>query len=171
MKVILIRDCFFVSLFIFILITFTGCGKEHHTSNHVITQEVIQDDMDAIYFFPMGGSVEVTQDQYERLTFTMLDYLTSINPENETLGEHPRTTISDRFLTENKSLYYSTNVNYGSGDLEEDENGNNITGSKRTDFIYKFENNQLKLTIKIYESSINNNINSVIAERTFVGEK
>jgi len=67
------------------------------------------------------------------------------------------------------SYRYSQNHNYNSGnDLEEDLSGLNISGSKKTDYIVTFQNGQMRITILIYSSGINNNINSVIATREFI---
>lgn len=156
------------------ILPFNGCGKEYHTTlkeSNTIMEAKIQDDLDALYFFNNGEAIKVNQDQHDRVSITMLDYLTSVNPQNNTLGEHPKTNINDKYLSLENKLYYLVNVNYNNGDLERDNNGSNITGQKRTDFEYHFKDNKLYLTIKIYESVKFSNVNSVIAERTFVGVK
>ena len=167
MKHIVIRDLITWSFFLLILSSMTGCGDNTYLRQEI----VIGNDLDATYFFPLGGSVEVSQDQYGRVSVAMLDYITSINPENGTYGEHPKTNISDRFLTQDKTLYFSQNVNYNSGDLEQDVSGANITGTKRTDFTYKWIGDKLELNIKIFNSEKNDNINSIILDRTYTGRQ
>lgn len=167
MKWLFFRDLITLSLFLVLLSVFQSCGDTLEISK----SQFIVDDLDAMYYFPLGGMIEVNQDQYSRVTITMVDYLTSINPESGDLGEHPKTTITDKFLSNNGLLFYSVNVNYSSGDLEHDVTGSNITGIRRTDFIFQWQENKLIVNIQIYESPKNNNVNSVIANRTLIGEK
>jgi hypothetical protein len=66
-------------------------------------------------------------------------------------------------------LYFTANVTYGGGDLEEDISGSNITGRRRTDFIVKWIDSEVILTIKVYRDEINDNINAVVLNRTYKG--
>lgn len=151
-------------------ILLASCGKtEKITVENTIMETKISHDLDAVYYFDNGGSIEVSQDQYNRITLYQLDYLTSVNPQNDTLGEHPRTNITDKYLTLDNKILYSTNVNYSNGDLENDTSGANITGQHRTDFEYQFKDDKLYLTIKIYDSVKFSNVNYVIATRKFIG--
>ena len=103
------------------------------------------------------------------MTISSLVQIVSVNPENGTLGEHPHFTITDQFLSQDGTLYFTTNITYGGGDLEEDISGSNITGRRRTDFIVKFLDSEVNLTIKVYEDEVNDNINAVILNRTYKG--
>lgn len=170
MRHVFIRDIITLTLFFLLLASFTSCGKDHHTVEYNTIEEV-QDDLDAVYFFDDGGTIEITQDQYNRVTVHVLDQLTSLNPENQTFGEHPRTNINDQFLSEDGTLYFSTNVNYNSGDLEHDTTGANITGTRRTDFTFSFENDELKVNIKVFSSQKNANVNFIVLNRTLTGVK
>jgi hypothetical protein len=94
------KNCFRLSLVLFILISLTSCGDNLEVSQPIIenkTEVILQDENEGVYYFPNGGSLEVTRDYYGRITLSMLDQIVSVNPENGTLGEHPRTTISHRF--------------------------------------------------------------------------
>lgn len=81
---------------------------------------------------------------------------------------HP-TVTRENLEPKNGKIFFSQNVNYGSSsqyDLEEDVSGSDITGSKRTDYLFELlDGGKIKLTIKIYDNTINNNVNSVIATR------
>lgn len=93
--------------------------------------------------------------------------LVSVNLENDTLGQFPTISASNLVVINNE-IRYTRNLNYSSGnDLEEDVNSDNITGSRCTDIFMKFVDSRLQITLKIYENSNNNNLNSVVATRVF----
>jgi hypothetical protein len=93
--------------------------------------------------------------------------LVTENPKDNSLGEFPAISGSNLVVRDDE-IRFTKNVNYTSGnDIEEDATGSNITGSKRTDYRFYFKDDRLTLTIKIYDSSINNNVNEVIATRIF----
>lgn len=93
--------------------------------------------------------------------------LVTINPENDTLGQFPSISASNLLVIDGE-IRYTRNLNYSSGnDIEEDVSGSNITGNRRTDFLFQKVDNRLKLTIRIYKNANNNNLNYIVAERVF----
>ena len=71
-----------------------------------------------------------------------------------------------------RKVSFSKNVNYNSAkeDIEEDESGNDINGSKLTSFLLeKLEDEKIRLTITIYANSSNNNINYVDVLGLYLG--
>ncbi len=93
--------------------------------------------------------------------------LLTINPNNDSIGQFPSIVLSNLVVIEDK-IIHTRNLNYTSGgDLEEDGNGSNITGSRRTDIVIEFVDDKLKLTIDVYENANNNNLNEIVASRVF----
>lgn len=94
--------------------------------------------------------------------------LVSVNPENGTLGQFPRVSQTNLLII-NGEIRFTVDLNYTSGnDIEEDVSGSNITGRRRTDFrIYFSDSGELKVNIKVYGSSNNNNLNEIVVNRTF----
>jgi len=125
--------------------------------------------LEGLYYFNYGASLEVLASDRNCLYVLQNNnsLLSSVNPENNTLGTHPKFPFTE--ICTNDGIYrYSRNQQYSSGnDLEQDISGSNITGNKKTDFEFSFQDGQMKLKIKIYSNASNNNINSVIAEREF----
>lgn len=94
--------------------------------------------------------------------------LVSVNPENGTLGQFPSVSGTNFLVTKDRELRFTKNLRYTSGnDLETDASGSNITGTRRTDFIFKFVDYRLELTIIVYANANNDNLNAVVATRTF----
>lgn len=93
--------------------------------------------------------------------------LVTKNPQNNTLGQFPTITATNLIALGNE-IRYTRNVNYSSGnDIEEDVSGSNITGNRRTDFLIKFVDEKLELTISIYRNANNANLNEIVATRVF----
>lgn len=93
--------------------------------------------------------------------------LVTKNPKNGTLGQFPRFSIKDKIVI-NEELRIVLDVNYNSGhDIEEDSSGANITGTRRTDLLFRFIEGKLRLNIKVYANKNNNNLNFIVAKRSF----
>ena len=93
--------------------------------------------------------------------------LVSVNPENGTIGQFPSVSATS-LIVDDQKLRFTRNMNYTSGnDLEEDASGSNITGSRRTDFVIEFVDGRLSIQISVYANSNNNNLNYIVAKRTF----
>jgi len=150
-------------LVILLSLVFIGCDDNFYEINE--SQQAVN----GTYDFEYGGrfTVSVLDNNCIYLLQANNEALSSVNPRNQTLGTHP---VFNRLICQyNGSYRYSQNHNYNSGnDLEEDLSGLNISGSKKTDYIVTFQNGQMRITILIYSSGINNNINSVIATREFI---
>ena len=164
-------------LFLFsILGLFTGCGKEilkqtdikfENKTNTVKEKQKFE----GLFFFDLGGEVELIQDSRGQVDFVMVDELTTINPENQTNAFIPRFNISN-LVVHNGKLTKTLDVNYTSGaDIEEDITGNNINGRKRTDIEITKEGNKIRLKLKIYDNETNNNANFIVAEREFLSDE
>ena len=93
--------------------------------------------------------------------------LVSTNPQNSTLGQFPTISATNLVVIDGK-INYTRNLNYTSGhDLEEDVNGSNITGSRRTDIQIKFVGDKLHIKLDIYDNANNANLNEIVATRIF----
>jgi hypothetical protein len=179
MKLLFVRDCFTVSLLIFLLLNFTGCGDNveivEYKNEELIESQSNESEVESepsiegTYYFKDGGILEVTTDSRNRVSVKTLDRVTSINPKNSTYAEHPAISINSRYLTMQGFLVYSTNVNYDREDLEEDTTGDNIRGRKRTDYTLTFTDNKLTLRIVVFQNVKGDNINFIILDRTLEG--
>jgi hypothetical protein len=154
---------------LFILIS---CGKESVIDrvyiDNVVTNEVrISQDFEGVYYFKDGGFLEIIVGSDNEITLMREGQsIQSINPKNNTLCSHPLIYITGLESKGNKLKFFG-NVNYTDGnDLEEDESGVDIRGSKRTDYEIKLlKNGRISLTIDVYSDSIGNNANYIIAKR------
>jgi hypothetical protein len=92
--------------------------------------------------------------------------LTTENPENGTFGEFPRITRNN-MLVINNEIRFTTYLTFdGADDIEEDVSGSNISGRKKVDVLIAInENNNLELTIEVWDGDTN--INEVVATRKF----
>ncbi len=96
--------------------------------------------------------------------------LTSYNKKSKTYGNHPTISVTNLPVKNGKVLLLNKSYSYSSSthDLEEDKNGANITGNRRTDIVMeKIAENHLRVTIEIYEGNVNSNVNKVVAKRIF----
>lgn len=93
--------------------------------------------------------------------------LTTVNPENDTIGQFPRITATNLNVIDG-SIRYTHNLNFTNGhDLEEDVSGDDIVGSRRVDVILENIDGRIKITIKVYQNANNSNLNQIVAERVF----
>ncbi|NVM46740.1 MAG: hypothetical protein HWN79_17675 [Candidatus Lokiarchaeota archaeon] len=150
------------------LVVLIGCGDDHHyhVSNNTTPQS-----FDG--YFLLDGASDANCVRFTQKTETLVDLetecqsLLSTNPENDTIAQHPVVALTNLIIINGKMIH-SRNINYLSGhDIEQDVNGSNITGNHRTDFIFEFVDDKLKLTIKIFDDANNNNINKLVATRVF----
>ena len=167
-----------LSVLSFVLV---GCGKAYRDTNNYITNvtnnpETIQNSTDStlpdfagVYRFANDSILEIKQSVDSDVTFeTTGQFLQSVNPKNDTFGTHPSINKKDAEI-HNNVVFFVQNFNYTSGqDLEEDDSGSNITGQKQTSVLLELvEERKIRLTIKIYGDSMNNNPNEVVAKRVF----
>jgi len=159
-------------LFAMILMLVTSCGDDKTYYNNIEKEVVVAQEFEGVFFLNNNSMLELVASEDNEVSILRTGYtLTSINPKNQTLGMHPVVT-QENLEIHNGKLFFSLNVNYGSDgslyDLEEDENGNNITGTRRTDYTFSMlEDGNIKLHIQIYANSISHNINWVVASRWF----
>lgn len=123
-------------------------------------------EFEGYYYLKNNGFIELVANSRGDITVvTELQQILSKNPQNGTIAEHPRLYGSHIQIIDNK-LKWTRNENYTSGqDLEEDVNGSNIIGQKRTDYTIELIDGKLKITILVWDDKIGNNINNVIAKR------
>jgi hypothetical protein len=153
------------NLFILVLAVITvSCGKtvkkyyghgdenfqgEHYLSNNSFI-EIFQNE-DTIYINSSG------------------QFLTTVNPFNDTFAELPR--ISGEFKVIDGKVKIVKNFNYTSGmDVEKDDSNSDITGNRRTDVILELVNDKLKISFNIYSDSLNSNANEIVAKRELLQE-
>jgi len=158
--------------YLVLLLILVACGKDTHKETNTekpveveVPVEVTQD-FEGFYRLQNGGTIEFIADSEDKITVVSSgQVVVSQNPENGTFGEHPRISGAE-LLVIDKSLRWSVNVNYTSGqDIEEDISGSNITGTKKTNYYIYYENDKLVIEISIWQSKIGDNINSIIAHR------
>ena len=135
----------------------------------VEVEKPILQDWEGIYYLDNGSLIEILMGINGDL-FIVDDnqVLLSINPNNDTFATHPIIRKSKLQVIGNTAKW-TQNVNYSDGnDLEEDVNGSNIRGVKKTNFKFELsENGNITLTIEIYSDKINNNSNWIVATRVF----
>lgn len=163
---------------LFITLVLVGCGQDRPITN--ITNESTPAtagneaptsfSFTGVFRFANDSQIEIVQTVDGELNIvTTGQLMQSINPKNGSIGVHP---VLSRVNEEvhNGVAFYVLNVNYTAGnDLEQDVSGSNITGSKQTTFkLYMSDERTLNIIIKIYNNSINNNPDKVVAERKFV---
>lgn len=152
---------------LFSLFVLASCGKDETTIIHNVPEEVTEDlFLEGAFYLENNGFLEITQDSFNRVTLESSGQLIlSVNPQNNTIAEHPRISIVDAFIINDK-IFSSRNYNYTSGnDLEEDVSGANITGNRKTDITIEIVDNKLQIKIEIYAAAMNNNINFIVATR------
>jgi hypothetical protein len=156
------------------LLLLVACGTDYRVETRVEEKKVIEKE-----YIPIAqefeGTYEFENNSYLEMivgsddTVTILkdnQILTSINPGNETLATHPQIYRNKIIPLNKNTLFFSINVNYTeSHDIEEDVNGRDIRGQKKTDFLFELNDGVLNLTIFIYSDKINNNTNYIIATR------
>lgn len=150
-----------------ISLIFVSCGND--VINPTIQTEFIKQEWENVYFFENNSQLEIVTGIDNELTILRENqYLTSVNPENGTLAMHPTISLSGIEPIGNK-FTITRNVNYNDGnDLEEDETGRDIRGTKRTDFTFTLKDlGKIDLKIEIYCNKLYNNTNFIIATREF----
>lgn len=154
-------------------ITLFSCGDEiTYQTFEEIKQEYEEPtkDLAGYYYLENGGEIEILKDHFGRYTITQMDYVVTVNPKNDTYAIHPKTNISDRFMTESKEIKFSVDVNYTNQyDVEEDISGNNVQGKRKTNFVYKLKDDSLEIFIQIYSDETKNNPNYIVVERLIKG--
>jgi len=137
----------------------------------VVEKEVfVAQDFENVYLFRNGGFIEMVASKDDEVTILNSGFnLVVRNKGNNTYANFPRVTGENLEIIDN-TISIARNVNYGSGsqyDLERDDNGQNITGSRYTVMKYTLlEDLTVKLSITIYSGKQNNNLNFIIFKRT-----
>ena len=153
-----------------ITLLLASCGKDtdtHHYNTQVETETVVQQ-FEGSYVLENGGYIELIADDRGDITFESSGQtLVSVNPQNDTLGEHPKVTTKNVRILDGKLHVLNQNYNYSSSthDIENDTTGANITGRHRTDIVVSKKGEGILIHIKIYQGAVGSNLNSVIAER------
>lgn len=162
------------------LLNLVACTEREYitTPEKVVVTEkeiLVEKEHETIYsgYYNLDGASDVNciylDEKFPNVVDLEIDCqsLVTINPENGTLGQFPVMTLSNLNVIEGK-MRYTRNINYNSGnDLEEDVSGSNITGNKRTDFLFEVVDSKLRITISIYENANNDNLNEIVAVRVF----
>lgn len=163
------KNLFLASL---IGLTLVSCGdKVYNREGITNTVEVEKvSEYTGTWYNYDGGEYEIVADDLGRFDINNKDYLISVNPDNDTFATHPRVSRNDEYPMLDGSIRFSLNVNYSSsaGDVEQDAGGD-IDGKRRTDYVFKLNEDAtvLTVTINIYSASINNNSNYIVATRNF----
>jgi len=133
-----------------------SCGKQIET----VTQYTIPHTIEGFYKCPNGGQLELLVDYLGRITFdTNGEYITSENSYNSSISNHP--IINDQNI--DNMILYPRNYTYNTSNNILDNNGNLLTGSRRTDISLSYiDEDKITLTISIYNASINNSTNIVV---------
>ena len=135
-------------------------------TNYIKIKELTSQQFEGFYHLKNNGFIELIANKRGDINIINTNqHILSENPKNNTLAEHPRIYGSHLQILNNK-LRWTRNEKYTGGhDLEEDINGNNILGVKRTDYLIELIRGKLKITVLIWSNKIGNNINNVIAKR------
>lgn len=155
------------------LLLVTSCGDDivNNPSHEIIKYIEEPQEFEGVWYFNYGSKIELIVDEEgDVLVSPYGQVLNSINPKDGSLGTHPVINfVSAPLPVINNELRLYQNYNYTSGgDIEEDVSGSNITGNRATDIrIYLLDDGRLRIKINVYDDAVNNNINSIIATRTF----
>ena len=165
------RNVFMLFVFILVIVIVASCGKD----NNYYIDSSSPENSRLFYsgYFLLDGPSSVNCIYLDEKIENVVDIesdcqsLVTVNPKNNTYGQFPTITASNLQVI-NGEIRYTRNINYVAGnDIEEDDNGSNITGSRRTDIFIKFVNDKLRIRLDIYEQSNNNNLNEIVATRYF----
>lgn len=155
-----------------------SCGRSTREVHHedpikeiVVQEKLISQDFEGIYTCENYSNLELYADSLDRVSFVPQGQsLNSVNPQNDTLGTHPRIRERNLEITGNKLVAKPRNYNYSQSthDIEEDVSGDDINGKHRTDVVVeKLSDYKIKVNITIFDGAVNSNINWVIVEREF----
>lgn len=150
----------------------SSCGKDERiveVVREVEAKEQIQ--LPGYYLLEQGGELEILENHFGQLIVSTPDYPLSINPENGTLAVHPKIRSRALFLAGGGTLIFSRDVNYSSSfDVEEDLDGDNISGKKLTRYsVSLLEDGAIELRIEIFSGPLKGNPNFIIADRKLKG--
>lgn len=156
-----------------LLVLLSACGDD--VTNYQVVENAESQGRQAFSgYFQLDGGSSVNCIYLDEKLPNVVDIesdcqsLVSVNPENGTLGQFPTITASGLLVINNK-IELIRDLNYSSGnDIEEDVSGSNVTGRRRTDMIFSFdEDGKLNVEIKVYKNRNNDNLNEVVVERIF----
>jgi hypothetical protein len=135
------------------LLLFTGC--EDQIVNVVETQQ-----FEGTYTFENGGVIELIQHENGEVTLNRSYFELVSQNKNDTYANHPTPNIN-KVSPVNGVVTVSQDLNYKDGsqfDVEADD-GDNITGQRKTVTKLSKIGDKLKVVIEIYANKKNNNIN------------
>lgn len=156
-----------------LMLLVTSCGKSKHPvyidRDVEVPVEVYKNqDFEGIYYLGNGSQIElVTGYDHEVHILKDNQIINTINPENQTFGTFPRFEKNGLEVINNR-IFFTMNLNYNDGhDIEEDESGDNIRGKRKTDVLIEKTDNGIRIVLSIYKNKINDNINSIVAQRIY----
>jgi hypothetical protein len=170
------------TLLIIGLLFLVSCGQDeiiYETKEIEVEKEVevevevekiieVAQKFEGFYDMSENSFIELVANARGDITVESTNQTMSSKNTNGTYGEHPRIVGTDLQII-NDRLKWSRNENYTSGhDLEADGTNNNISGTKRTDYTIELIDGKIHITIQIWQDRIGNNINNIIATRTWV---
>lgn len=152
-------------LLILLMTWLVGCGSNYIPED--VPTPPIEPNFEGAYYFDHNGFIELSASyDGEVIIESTSQSLTSLNPQNNTLAYHPA--ITGKYEPHFDEVRFVRNVNYTAGqDIEEDVSGADIVGSRRTDVSIKLTTAGIKITVKIYNASLNNDVDEVVATRVF----
>lgn len=152
-----------LSIFL-LLATLISCGKTETVRTETI--EVNSEYFEGSYHLSDNSFIELFQSEDRVVISSNGQLLTSLNPVNSTFGEMPR--FGGEYRVNSGKIKFTRNLEYTSGhDIEEDENGKDIRGNRRTDVTIEFVSNRLQITIYVYSNASGSNVNFIVAKRVF----
>lgn len=161
----------FLALFTIIFVFLTSsCG--HRTESVTVNsfREVkVTQKFEGIYRFSNGGYIELLQDNENQVTLLSDGQeLVTVNP-NETIGEFPKLARNNILIIQDR-VFISADLtyNYSNGIL--DDNGNWVTGQRKTDIVFQKMGDKLGIHIQVFANKTGNSINGVVLDRTLLSE-
>ena len=126
----------------------------------------VAQEFEGIYYFDNGGYLEIIMGADSELTLMREgQYLQCVNPHNDTICSHPVIYMTGLEVQDGK-LQWSQNINYVTGNaMLDDVRGRSITGSRRVDFMLQMVDDNLQLTVNIYNAAMNQGATTVVAQR------
>jgi len=150
----------------------SSCGKNTQTIIENLKETTVEvekaQEFEGFYSFDNNSQIELIAGADQEI-HVLRDFqiLNTINPQNNTIGTFPVFSKSALEI-KNNALFFSLDLNYKDGnDIEEDDNGANIRGRKRTDVTIQKTETGIRMTLQVYSNRTNDNLNFIIATRVF----
>lgn len=162
---------YFLGLMILAVLTSCGKTKKYYSTEVIENTEVIEvlQEFEGSFYMSDNSFIEFYQSDSTLLITTKNQLLTTLNPVNNTFGELPK--LSGEYEIVDNKVRFTKNLNYTPGnDIEDDTNGNDIRGQRRTDVTIEFIDSRLHITYEIYANKTNDNVNYIVAKRILIQE-